>query len=136
MASADLTTRDAVIPGEDPWAALAAPAARGDGPLAPALPGLGVRWVLLSKVGDWRAQAARLSGLEVVVDTPALRLHRAPPPGPPPVELPPPAPALAGSAAAAAVPLVAGAVLLARRARGPAASLPAADEGAGPEARR
>jgi len=136
VASADLTTREAAIPGEDPWAALAAPAARGGGPLAPALPGLGVRWVLLSKVGDWRAQAARLGGLEVVVDTPALRLHRAPPPGPPPVDLPPVAPAVAGSAVAAAVPVVAGAVLLARRIRGPAASLPSADEGAGPGARR
>src|SRR5207237_143644 len=84
-----------VVPPEDPWSALADPVARAAGPLAPSLPRLGVRYVLLIKEADWRADLRRLSGLRRVVDAPDLALYRSLPARPPAFPHPPALPVVA-----------------------------------------
>ena len=64
----------------------------GAGPLAPALPGEGIRYVLVLKAADWASWGPRLAGLDPVLDRPALALYRVPA-RPAEVRLPaPPAP--------------------------------------------
>lgn len=101
VTSGDLVAHGIVVAGEDPYAARLADAAPDR------LDDLGVRYVLVNKLGPWQRDAARLSGLELVLDDPVLRLYRtegptgALPPGPPPALV------LAGDAAAAALTLAA-----------------------------
>ena len=78
-----LEVGDQILPPEDPLSALADPIVRGDGSLAPGLPGLGVRYVLLFKEADWRvfeSDPARLAGLMPVLRTPELDLYLSPSP--------------------------------------------------------
>jgi len=104
----DLELAGLTVPGEDPYAARLGPLVRGAAPLAPALPGAGVRWVLLYKEGDWRAWPGRLDGLVPVLDRPELALYRVPArPAVVRFPAPPAAPVVAGDLLAAA--LVAGA---------------------------
>ena len=93
----------AVVPPEDPWSALADPVARAGGPLAPSLPRLGVRYVLLIKEADWRDDLGRLSGLARVVDAPDLALYRSLPARPPAFPHPPAVAVAAGDLVAAGV---------------------------------
>jgi len=80
LASSALEVGRFELPQEDPWARAAAPVVTAPGPLAPAsLARIGVRYVLLFKEADWRAQVPRLAGLAPVLDTPDLRLYRAGP---------------------------------------------------------
>ena len=51
----DLELVGLTVPGEDPYGTRLGPLVRGSAPLAPALPGAGVRYVLVRKAGDWRA---------------------------------------------------------------------------------
>jgi hypothetical protein len=74
----DLELAGTTVPGEDPYGARLAPVVAGPGPLAPALPRQGIRYVLVFKVADWAAWGARLSGLDPVLDRPALALYRVP----------------------------------------------------------
>ena len=46
--------------------------------LAPALPGAGVRYVLVFKEGDWPAWSGRLDGLVPTLDRPELALYLVP----------------------------------------------------------
>ncbi len=102
----------ATLPGEDPWAAEATPAAMGSGPLGPSLSPLGVRYVLIEKIGDWRSLAARTTDLSRVVDGSDLALYRAPRPGPVPAFRRPPAgPVVAGDVCALLLVLVSGAAV-------------------------
>src|SRR5205085_8808948 len=55
---------------------LAEPVVRSAAPLGPALPRLGVRFVLLLHEADWRAQAGRVAGLAVAARGPDLTLYR------------------------------------------------------------
>ncbi len=88
----DLELAGATVPGEDPYGARLAPVVAGSGPLAPALPAHGVRYVLVFKAADWASYGSRLSGLDPVLDRPELTLHRVPA-RPAEVRLPaPPAP--------------------------------------------
>ncbi len=82
---------NATLPAEDPWSRAATPAVSDGRPLAPALPALGVRYVLLFKIGDWRTVSPKVRGLAPVVDAADLTLYRAPPPGPVPTYPQPPA---------------------------------------------
>ena len=84
------------LPGEDPWSRSADPVAAGRGPLASGLPGLGVRYVMLCKEGDWKASSARLVGLDRVLDAPDLALYRGSYAGPVPSFPEPPAGAVIG----------------------------------------
>jgi len=80
LASTALEVDPFELPQEDPWARAAAPVVTPPGRLAPAaLSRLGVRYVLLFKEADWRAQVPRLVGLASVLDTPDLRLYRGAP---------------------------------------------------------
>jgi hypothetical protein len=74
----DLELAGTTVPGEDPYGARLGPVVAGAGPLVPALPGEGIRYVLVFKVADWAAWGPRLSGLDPVLDRPALALHRVP----------------------------------------------------------
>jgi hypothetical protein len=74
----DLELAGLTVPGEDPWGAMLGPLVRGTAPLAPALPGAGIRYVLLFKAGDWRAYQPRLQGSTAVLDRPELALYRMP----------------------------------------------------------
>jgi hypothetical protein len=74
----DLELAGLTVPGEDPDSARLAPLVRASGPLGPALPSAGVRYVLLFKSGDWPVYRPRLAGLEPVVDRPELVLYRVP----------------------------------------------------------
>jgi hypothetical protein len=104
----DLELAGLTVPGEDPYAARLGPLVRGAARLAPALPGAGVRWVLLYKEGDWRAWPGRLDGLVPVLDRPELALYRVPArPAVVRFPAPPAAPVVAADLLAAA--LVAGA---------------------------
>jgi hypothetical protein len=88
----DLELAGTTVPGEDPYGARLGPEGAGAGPLAPALPGQGIRYVLVFKVADWAGWGPRLSGLDPVLDRPALALYRVPA-RPAEVRLPaPPAP--------------------------------------------
>lgn len=100
IASQDLVVGDIVLPAED----------------LSATPTGDVRYVLVNKLGPWQRDARRLAGLEVVVDSPALRLYRAPPPQEVTYPAPPAAPVVAGTALAAALALAAaGRVVAGRR---------------------
>jgi hypothetical protein len=68
--------RSRTLPSEDPLARRADGVVLGDGPLAPALPGLGVRYVLVLKLSDWERHLSRLDGLEPVLEEPDLLLLR------------------------------------------------------------
>jgi len=104
VASDRLEVGRAVIPPEDPWSALADPVARAAGPLAPSLPRLGVRYVLLIKEADWRDDLGRLSGLARVVDAPDVALYRSGLPARLPAFPHPPAfPVVAGDLVAAGI---------------------------------
>ena len=74
----DLELVGLTVPGEDPYGTRLGPLVRGSAPLAPALPGAGVRYVLVRKAGDWRAWPGRLDGLDPVLDRPDLALFRVP----------------------------------------------------------
>jgi hypothetical protein len=74
----DLELAGATVPGEDPYGARLAPVVTGSGPLGPALPANGVRYVLVFKAADWASYGPRLSGLDPVLDRPELALYRAP----------------------------------------------------------
>jgi hypothetical protein len=81
----DLELRGLTVPGEDPWSPRLAPLVTGSGPITPGLPGAGVRWVLVQKVGRWATYPPRLAGADLVLDRADLALYRsgAPPAGPP-----------------------------------------------------
>jgi hypothetical protein len=72
----DLELVGLTVPGEDPYGTRLGPLVRGAAPLAPALPGAGIRYVLVFKTGDWRAWPGRLDGLDAVLDRPDLALFR------------------------------------------------------------
>ncbi|HEY6707766.1 MAG TPA: hypothetical protein VJB61_09250 [Actinomycetota bacterium] len=74
----DLELVGLTVPGEDPYGNRLGPLVRGSAALAPALPGAGVRYVLVFKAGDWSAWPGRLDGLEPVLDRPDLALYRVP----------------------------------------------------------
>jgi hypothetical protein len=74
----DLELVGLTVPGEDPYATRLGPLVRGSAPLAPALPGAGVRYVLVFKTGDWPAWSGRLGGLVPTLDRPELALYRVP----------------------------------------------------------
>jgi hypothetical protein len=74
----DLELVGLTVPGEDPYSARLGPLVGGSAPLAPSLPSLGVRYVLLFKAGDWPAFEPRLQGSRRVVDRPELALYRVP----------------------------------------------------------
>ena len=74
----DLELVGLTVPGEDPYGTRLGPLVRGSAPLAPALPGAGIRYVLILKAGDWRAWPGRLDGLDPVLDRPDLALFRVP----------------------------------------------------------
>ncbi len=126
----DLELRGLTVPGEDPFSPRLAPLVRGSGPLTPALPAAGVRWVLLQKTGAWSAYPPRLAGAELVLDRPDLALYRGPPARPPRLPTAPAAPVLAADAVALAllVWIAAGPVDRLRRrlieSRGPQGGIP------------
>ena len=74
----DLELVGLTVPGEDPYGTRLGPLVRGSAPLAPALPGAGVRYVLVFKTGDWPAWSRRLDGLVPALDRPELALYRVP----------------------------------------------------------
>jgi hypothetical protein len=74
----DLELAGTTVPGEDPYGARLGPLVAGTAPLAPALPAAGVRYVLVFKTAEWATYRPRLSGLNPVLDRPALALHRVP----------------------------------------------------------
>jgi hypothetical protein len=106
------------LPAEDPWSRLADPVVRGSGPLQPALPGLGVRYVLLFKEADWRGSLPRLAGLTPVLDGSDLVLFRSPAAARPPAfDTPAAGAVLAGDAVALLTIALAVAVAARRRLR-------------------
>jgi hypothetical protein len=74
----DLELVGLTVPGEDPYATRLGQLVRGSAPLAPALPGAGVRYVLVFRTGDWPAWSRRLDGLVPALDRPELALYRVP----------------------------------------------------------
>jgi hypothetical protein len=74
----DLELVGLTVPGEDPYGARLGPLVSGPAPLAPELPGAGIRYVLVYKEGDWAAWTGRLDGLVAVLDRPELALYRVP----------------------------------------------------------
>ena len=74
----DLELVGLTVPGEDPYGNRLGPLVRGSASLAPALPGAGVRYVLVHRTGDWRAWSGRLDGLDLALDRPDLALYRVP----------------------------------------------------------
>jgi hypothetical protein len=74
----DLELVGLTVPGEDPYGSRLGPLVRGSAPLVPALPGAGVRYVLVYKVGDWTTWTGRLDGLAPTLDRPELALYRVP----------------------------------------------------------
>jgi hypothetical protein len=74
----DLELVGQTVPGEDPYGTRLGPVVRGSGPLAPALPAAGIRYLLVFKVGDWSRYGPRLGGLEPLLDRPELALYRVP----------------------------------------------------------
>jgi hypothetical protein len=73
-----LELRSGTLPSEDPLARRADRVVACGRPLAPALPSLGARYVLVLKEADWRQYMPRLGGLQRVLDTPELALFRSP----------------------------------------------------------
>jgi hypothetical protein len=124
LAASALELGTATLPGEDPWAAMATPVVQSEMPLDAILGVLGVRYVLLEKVGTWQEMVPRLAALQRVLDAPDLLLYRGPVPGRVPTfDEPPAALVLAGDAVAVAV--TAAALVMAirfRRRRWPAAT--------------
>jgi hypothetical protein len=116
LAATSLEFGAVTLPGEDPWSQAAEPAVVGPDPLAPSLPKLGIRYVLVFKVGDRPPPVAKLAGLDRVVDTEDLSLYRSRFAGPVPSFPTPPAPAvLVGDVIAALVVVVAAAGALGTR---------------------
>jgi hypothetical protein len=74
----DLELVGLTVPGEDPYGARLGPLVRGSAPLTPALPGAGVRYVLVLKTADWTAWSGRLDGLVPTLERPELALYRVP----------------------------------------------------------
>jgi hypothetical protein len=74
----DLELVGLTVPGEDPYGNRLGPLVRGPAPLAPALPGAGIRYVLVYKEGNWGASSGRLDGLDPALDRPELALYRVP----------------------------------------------------------
>jgi hypothetical protein len=74
----DLELVGLTVPGEDPYGARLGPLVRGSATLAPALPGAGVRYVLVLKTADGTAWSGRLDGLVPALDRPELALYRVP----------------------------------------------------------
>jgi hypothetical protein len=109
-----LDLRSGTLGSEDPLARRADRVVLSRRPLAPALPSLGVRYVLVLKEADWRQFGSRLFGLRRVLDAPELALYRSPiPPRAIAEATPPTVPILLSDAAT----LLALAVLLAARVR-------------------
>jgi hypothetical protein len=106
----DLELVGLTVPGEDPYGSRLGSLVSGSAPLAPALPGAGIRYALVFKVGDWAAWPGRLDGLDPVLDRPDLALYRVPAP-PAEVRFPtaPVAPVVLADLAALALVLGAGA---------------------------
>jgi hypothetical protein len=106
----DLELVGLTVPGEDPYGNRLGPLVRGSASLAPALPGAGVRYVLVHRTGDWRAWSGRLVGLDLVLDRPDLALYRVPAvPAEVRFPTPPVAPVVLADAAALALVVWAGA---------------------------
>ena len=74
----DLELVGLTVPGEDPYGTRLGPLVRRAAPLAPDLPGAGIRYVLVHKEQDWTAWSGRLAGLVPVLDRPELALYRVP----------------------------------------------------------
>jgi hypothetical protein len=92
------------LPPADNWAALADPVVRGGRPLAPELPRLGIRFVLLLHQSDWRSARPLVAGLATVIRTQELELFASGLPAPPPgLPKPPSAVVILGDVAAAAL---------------------------------
>jgi hypothetical protein len=109
----DLELEGVTVPGEDPWGGRLGPLVRGGAPLAQALPGQGVRYVLVLKVAEWASFTPRLAGARSLLDGPDLALYQVP--GrvvPVRFAEPPAAPVLAGDALALAVAVWAAAGVL------------------------
>jgi len=73
-----LELRSGSLPSEDPLPRRADGIVASGRPVAPSLPALGVRYVLLLKEADWRRFRSRTAGLPPVLDTPELTLFRSP----------------------------------------------------------
>jgi hypothetical protein len=118
LAATSLEFGNATLPGEDPWSRMADRAVLGPQPLAPDLPRLGVRYVLVFKEGAWRPLLPKVAGLARVIDAPDLTLYRGDFAGPVPSFPTPPAPAVvAGDVVALGVVLAAAAVAAGSRRR-------------------
>jgi hypothetical protein len=115
--SSALEVGSARLPEEDPWARRAAPAVRAREALAPALPGLGIRYVILFKEADWRGDLPRLIGLAPLFDAPDLRLYGSAAPARIPTFPAPPLPAVAAGDVAVLGLVVAAVVGLGRTRR-------------------
>jgi hypothetical protein len=74
----DLELVGLTVPGEDPYGARLAPLVSSSTPLAPELPGAGIRYVLVYKEQGWSDWTGRLDGLVPVLDRPELALYRVP----------------------------------------------------------
>lgn len=98
----DLELLSGRVPGDDPWSRLADPIVRSGRPLAPDLPSVGARYVLLQRIGRWRSLLPRLRGLAVVERGPTLTLYRGRQAQPPGFRTAPVLPVVAADAAAAA----------------------------------
>ena len=105
----DLELAGLTVPGEDPYGNRLGPLVRDSASLAPALPGAGVRYVLVHRTGDWPAWSGRLAGLDLVLDRPDLALYRvAAVPAEVRFPTPPVAPVVLADAAALALVIWAG----------------------------
>jgi hypothetical protein len=74
----DLELVGLTVPGEDPYGARLAPLVASPTPLAPELPGAGIRYVLVYREQGWSDWTGRLDGLVPVLDRPELALYRVP----------------------------------------------------------
>jgi hypothetical protein len=100
----DLELERVTVPGEDPYGGRLGPLVRGPAPLAPALPGQGIRYVLVLKVAEWARFTPRLTGARPLLDGADLALYEVP--GPAAAvrfAAPPAAPVVAGDLLALAV---------------------------------
>jgi hypothetical protein len=101
----DLELASGSISGEDPWAARATPLVRSTEVLGDQLASLGIRYVLIEKIADWKSYLPRLAELEPVRDGRTLSLYRAPPPHRVIFASPPVVPVLIGDVMAAMLAL-------------------------------
>jgi hypothetical protein len=93
----DLELERVTVPGEDPYGGRLGPLVRSTAPLAAALPGQGIRYVLVLKVADWASFTPRLEGARLLEDGPDLALYQVPGPTVPVrFAAPPAAPVVAG----------------------------------------